>query len=314
MPLASLQLLAPLEPGARVFGVGLNYLSHLTRLGRPQAPPNTIAYIKPESAIVDPGGEIAYPPVTTQLDFEIELVAVVARSLGKAKHASSCLLGYTVGNDISARDAGKQLGSLDLFTQKALDRTAPIGPWIATLNACGGPGQPDLAMRLFINGELRQQDRTSHMIFSLDELLDFVDARVALRPGDLLFPARPAVSASRTGASCSPATASKRRSKALAYSSTGLARRGCCHLNAARGGSACPAGWPPDPSNQPRTQTFLEAMMYSHILVPTDGTALSVHTVTKAVEFARTVGARVTFSMPTRTPRPLSPTMPPCSS
>jgi len=187
MPLASLQLLAPLEPGARVFGVGLNYLSHLTSLGRTQAPPHTIAYIKPESAIVDPGGEIAYPPVTTQLDFEIELVAVIARPLGNAEHASTCLLGYTVGNDISARDAGKQLGSLDLFTQKALDRSAPVGPWIATLDACGGPGQPDLAMRLSINGELRQQDRTSHMIFSLDELLDFVDARVALRPGDLLF-------------------------------------------------------------------------------------------------------------------------------
>lgn len=187
VPLASLQLLAPLEPGARVFGVGLNYLSHLTRLGRTQAPPHTIAYIKPESAIVDPDGEIAYPPVTTQLDFEIELVAVIARPLSSAEHAGSCLLGYTVGNDISARDAGKQLGSLDLFTQKALDRTAPVGPWIATLDACGGPGQPDLAMRLSINGELRQQDRTSHMIFSLDELLDFVDARVALRPGDLLF-------------------------------------------------------------------------------------------------------------------------------
>jgi len=187
MPLASLQLLAPLEPGARVFGVGLNYLSHRTRLGRTQAPPHTIAYIKPESAIVDPGGEIAYPPVTTQLDFEIELVAVIARPLGNAEHASTGLLGYTVGNDISARDAGKQLGSLDLFTQKALDRSAPVGPWIATLDACGGPGQPDLAMRLSINGELRQQDRTSHMIFSLDELLDFVDARVALRPGDLLF-------------------------------------------------------------------------------------------------------------------------------
>jgi len=65
--------------------------------------------------------------VTSQLDYEVELVAVVAAPLGDAPQASGRLLGYTVGNDISARDAGKQLGSLDLFTQKALDRTAPIG-------------------------------------------------------------------------------------------------------------------------------------------------------------------------------------------
>ena len=84
-------------------------------------------------AIVGPGDKIAYPPVTSQLDFEIELVAVVARPLGEEAQASACLLGYTIGNDISARDAGKKLGVLDVFTQKALDRTAPIGPWITTL-------------------------------------------------------------------------------------------------------------------------------------------------------------------------------------
>ncbi|WP_079437217.1 fumarylacetoacetate hydrolase family protein [Zoogloea sp. LCSB751] len=187
LSLATLRLLAPVEPGARIFGVGLNYLQHLTRLGRKEAPPHTIAYIKPESAVVDPGGEIAYPAITRQLDFEIELVAVVARELGETPRASDCLLGYTIGNDVSARDAGERLGTLDLFSQKALDRTAPIGPWIATRDLCGHVGQPDLQMRLSINGELRQQDRTSNMIFSIDELLDFVDARVTLHPGDLLF-------------------------------------------------------------------------------------------------------------------------------
>lgn len=187
LPLASVRLLAPVDPGARVFGVGLNYLAHLTRLGRTEAPPHTIAYIKPDSAIVDPDGEIAYPPVTATLDYEVELVAVVARPLDEEARASSCLLGYTIGNDVSARDAGKQLGSLDLFTQKALDRTAPLGPWIATLDSVGGPGQPQLDMRLWVNGELRQQDNTRSMIFPVDELLNYLDARVRLRPGDLVF-------------------------------------------------------------------------------------------------------------------------------
>ncbi|MES2261682.1 MAG: fumarylacetoacetate hydrolase family protein [Pseudomonadota bacterium] len=184
---SALRALAPVDPGARVFGVGLNYLTHLTRLGRKEAPPHTIAYIKPASAIVDPDGEIQYPAVTAQLDYEVELVAVVAQPLGDAAQASSCLLGYTIGNDISARDAGKQLGSLDLFTQKALDRTAPVGPCIVTLDALGGPGQPELELSLHINGELRQSDNSRQMIFKLDELLNYLDARIELRPGDLVF-------------------------------------------------------------------------------------------------------------------------------
>lgn len=187
LSLEGLRLLAPLEPGARVFGVGLNYLSHLTRLGRKEAPPHTIAYLKPESAVVNPDGEIQYPVVTAQLDYEVELVAVVARPLADEPQASACLLGYTVGNDISARDAGRRLGSLDLFTQKALDRTAPIGPWIATLERVGGVGQPALELSLRVNGELRQQDNTREMIFPVDELLNFLDARVSLRAGDLVF-------------------------------------------------------------------------------------------------------------------------------
>ncbi|MFN3725934.1 MAG: fumarylacetoacetate hydrolase family protein [Allosphingosinicella sp.] len=185
--LAEVRLLAPVEPGARVFGVGLNYLEHLTRLGRTQAPPHSIAYIKPDSAIVDPCGTIAYPAVTAMLDFEVELVAVLARPLDDDQPATASLLGYTIGNDVSARDAGKQLGSLDLFTQKALDRTAPVGPWIATLDALGGPGQPAVDVEMRINGEIRQRDNSRNMIFTLDELLNFVDARVRLRPGDLLF-------------------------------------------------------------------------------------------------------------------------------
>lgn len=186
-PLSDLKLIAPVNPGARVFGVGLNYLSHLTRLGRKEAPPHTIAYIKPESAIVDPDGEIQYPAITRELDFEIELVGVIASPLGNAARATECVLGYTIGNDISARDAGRNLGSLDLLTQKALDRTTPVGPWIATLDEVGGAGHPEFDIRLSVNGEIRQSDNSRQMIFSMDELLNYLDARIELRPGDLIF-------------------------------------------------------------------------------------------------------------------------------
>ncbi|MFK9079530.1 fumarylacetoacetate hydrolase family protein [Pseudomonas neuropathica] len=186
LPLSAARLLAPLEPGSRVFGVGLNYLSHLKRLGS-DAPAHPLAYMKPESALIGAYDEIDYSPLTTQLDYEVELVAVVGRPLLDEPHASDCLLGYTVGNDISARDAGKQIGRLDLLTQKAMDRATPVGPWIVTADELGVAGQPALEMRLCVNDELRQQDNTRQMIFSLDELLNYLDARINLRPGDLVF-------------------------------------------------------------------------------------------------------------------------------
>ena len=165
------RLIAPVEPGARIFGVGLNYLSHLTRLGS-AAPPHPLAYIKPDSAIVDPYGLIFYPAMTGELDYEIELVAVIGKPLGDA---------------VAARDAGRALGRLDLFTQKGMDCTTPVGPWITTLDQLGGGGQPQLDMRMTINGEVRQQDNTREMIFAVDELLNYLDARITLRPGDLVF-------------------------------------------------------------------------------------------------------------------------------
>lgn len=186
LPRSAVRLLPPLEPGARVFGIGLNYASHLQRLGS-TAPAHPLAYIKPESALVGANDDIHYPPLTTQLDYEVELVAVVGRPLLDEPHASRCLLGYTVGNDISARDAGRQIGRLDLLTQKAMDRTTPVGPWIVTPDELGVRGQPMLDLQLSVNDELRQQDNTGQMIFPLDELLNYLDARISLRPGDLVF-------------------------------------------------------------------------------------------------------------------------------
>jgi len=191
-PLACLRLLAPVPDHGRIFGVGLNYLAHTQRLGMQKTPPHTLGYLKPHSAIVGPGEDIDYPPVTVQLDFELELVAVVARPLGDVTRATDCLLGYTIGNDISARDAGRRLGVLDVFTQKALDRTAPVGPWIVTADEIGGRGQPEVDMTLRVNGEIRQQDNTRHMLFPVEEILNYLDARVALRGGDVVFTGSPA--------------------------------------------------------------------------------------------------------------------------
>ena len=186
--LEGLQLLAPVETGGRVFGLGMNYSTHLARLGHKAPPPHPVAFLKTDSAVVDPGGEIRYPAMTNQLDYEVELVAVVGRPLrDEDEDPTACLLGYTVGNDISARDAGKQLEKKsDFFSHKSCDGTAPIGPWIVTIDEIG-LGQPELDIMLRVNGEERQNDNTRNMVFSMGELLNFVDIRIRVRPGDVLF-------------------------------------------------------------------------------------------------------------------------------
>jgi 2-keto-4-pentenoate hydratase/2-oxohepta-3-ene-1,7-dioic acid hydratase in catechol pathway len=186
---ADLRLLAPVEPGARIFGTGVNYPTHLADGGDSnRKPPTTMpGYVKLDSTVVDPGEEIRYPANTEQLDYEIEIVLVVARPTLPGKPRTACLLGYTIGNDVSPRDVGRPTGGVDLYSMKAQDRTAPIGPWVATLGDFGGPGQPSFDFSLTLNGELRQHDNTKNMIWSLEEILQFFNERNRLRPGDLVF-------------------------------------------------------------------------------------------------------------------------------
>jgi 2-keto-4-pentenoate hydratase/2-oxohepta-3-ene-1,7-dioic acid hydratase in catechol pathway len=179
-PLLRFRLLEPVDPRGRVFGVGANYRAHLERLGVNQPPPHPTAFMKPNSAIVAPDAEIRYPSTTSELDYEVELVAV----LGGPEAAP--LLGFTIGNDVSARDA-KGLGGLDLFSMKSLDATTPVGPWIVTPAEVGAASQPELDIALRVNGEERQRDNTRSMVWSVPEILDYINERVELRCGDVVF-------------------------------------------------------------------------------------------------------------------------------
>jgi 2-keto-4-pentenoate hydratase/2-oxohepta-3-ene-1,7-dioic acid hydratase in catechol pathway len=186
--IADVRFLPPMTSTTTIVGVGMNYWSHLEKLGVTERPPTTVGFIKPRAAIVGHDSEIAYPAITTQLDFEVELVAVVGLPDAAAyEHKTDALLGYTVGNDVSARDTPSPMGGVDLFSMKALDKSTPIGPWITTKDEFGGSGQIDVEITLRVNGERRQRDRTSKMIWTIDELLDYVFARTTLQPGDLLF-------------------------------------------------------------------------------------------------------------------------------
>ncbi|MCU1375905.1 MAG: fumarylacetoacetate hydrolase family protein [Actinomycetia bacterium] len=191
-PLAEVRLLAPLDAGGRVLAVGANYQSHLTRMGVAR-PEHHVAFVKLDSCIIGPEEPIRYPATTSQLDYELELVAVVGRALpDDGSDATACLLGYTVGNDVSVRDAPLLQGGPDLHRSKVLDGISPLGPWITTLDELGGPGQPALEMTLRVNGERRQGESTEHMLLPVDEILAFLDQQIRLRPGDVVYTGSPA--------------------------------------------------------------------------------------------------------------------------
>lgn len=185
-PASDLRLRAPVDTNARVFGIGMNYRSHLEKLGvTPGAAP--AAFMKPHSAIIGDGEQIRYPITTNQLDYEVELVVVVGAELRSDRSAYESVLGYTLGNDISPRDVDRPTGGPDLYSMKAQDRTAPVGPWIATALGLGATGQPDLEIVCEVNGEVRQRAETLDMLFDIEYILNFINVRNHLLPGDIIF-------------------------------------------------------------------------------------------------------------------------------
>jgi len=191
--LTDVHLLPPAERGATVYVAGANYAKHLKEF-RIESPRNPFAFLKPYRALTGARDDLPYPSLTRQLDFEVELVVVVGTALDGLKNALHAVLGYTVGNDISARELqtgpGGAIG-MDFLSGKGLDHMTPLGPWIVTREEFGDV-HPDLRMTLRVNGELRQDGRTGEMTWSIGELLQFVNARSILEPGDLLFTGTPA--------------------------------------------------------------------------------------------------------------------------
>jgi 2-keto-4-pentenoate hydratase/2-oxohepta-3-ene-1,7-dioic acid hydratase in catechol pathway len=185
--LDTVRLLAPLEPTSKVLGTGMNYWSHLQRLGRTERPKSLTSFIKPLSAIVGPDEEIRYPSLTDQLDYEVELVAVMGAPVTPlTDDPVPALLGYTVGNDVSARDQRNELGP-DLVSMKSNDSSTPIGPWITTADELGEAATLAVTIRCRVNGEVRQEDTTAKMLWGVPEILEFFRARISLHPGDVIF-------------------------------------------------------------------------------------------------------------------------------
>ena len=175
--LAEVTLLAPHTPRA-IFGIGLNYLAHAREQGKepPEAP---IVFMKLPSSAAAPGAPVPCPEVVRRLDYEGEL-AVVMGPGGE-------VAGYAVADDVSARDL--QAREPQWTRAKGADGFCPFGPWITTADVV--PDPEDLALRTWVNGDLRQDARTSDLIFSIRELVAFIGETCTLEPGDLILTGTP---------------------------------------------------------------------------------------------------------------------------
>jgi len=176
--LADVTLLAPVPQPRAIFGIGLNYAAHAAEQGR-ELPEQPIVFMKLPSSSAPPGGPVRCPSVVKRLDYEGELAIVMG--------AANAIAGYAVADDVSARDLQRR--EPQWTRAKGADTFCPWGPWVTTADEV--PNPKDLALRTWVNGELRQDSRTSDLIFSCRELVDFISQTCTLAPGDLILTGTP---------------------------------------------------------------------------------------------------------------------------
>ena len=197
VPTGSVRLLPPLVGLRRnVFAVGRNYLDHIREGARARGEANTavpehaVFFSKPPSTVIADGEAIELDlAVTENLDYEVELVVVIGSRCRNvaAEDALAHVYGYTVGNDVSARDV--QRAHTQWFKGKALDRTCPIGPCIVPARYLRGVADTRITLR--VNGETRQDARTSQMIYDIPTIIEQLSLGLTLEPGDLIMTGTP---------------------------------------------------------------------------------------------------------------------------
>ena len=205
LSLSALRLLPPIEPVNRVVIAGANYTKHLVEFGL-KPPSQPVAFLKAYGALIGATDPIRYPVLTNELDHEVELVAVIGAQTVDRDNPLASVLGYTVGNDVSARDlqrSGAPGIGMDLFAAKSLDNTTGLGPWIVTRDEFP-TGSPQLALTLRVNGQLRQNSNTREMTWDVGQLICFVDERSRFSCGDVLFTGSPAGVGMGTGIFLNP--------------------------------------------------------------------------------------------------------------
>ena len=187
-PLAKVRLLAPIVPPRNVFCLGRNYADHAAERGA-AVPEHPVYFTKPPACVIGPGERVTHHAVTKELDYEVELTAVIGvggRDIQRG-NALRHVFGYTVINDVTARDLQKKHGQW--FKGKSLDTFCPMGPVLVPADEI--PDPQNLAVSLRVNGQVRQSSHTSKMIFPVDQCIEVLSQGLTLVPGDVIATGTP---------------------------------------------------------------------------------------------------------------------------
>lgn len=179
---------APLLNPGKIICVGHNYRDHILEMGR-ELPENPVIFAKFANTIIGPEDDIPLYPISEQLDYEAEFAFIVGkRARGvKRDRALDYVAGYTIANDVTYRDIQRR--TLQWLQGKTVDGTAPMGPWIVTVDEMGNPG--GLEMVLTVNGEERQRANTDNLVFDVPRLVEFLSNLMTLEPGDVVLTGTP---------------------------------------------------------------------------------------------------------------------------
>ena len=184
-PLSDVRLLAPVLPRSKVVGIGRNYAAHAAELGH-DLPAEPLMFLKPNTSVVGPGDPIFYPRQTSELHYEGELAVVIGRICRDvpAEKAADVIWGYTVGNDVTARDL--QRSDVQFTRAKGFDSFCPLGPWVETELDVS-----DVRVQTYLNGDLVQDGTTRDLVFDVPTLVAHISSVMTLLPGDVILTGTP---------------------------------------------------------------------------------------------------------------------------
>ncbi|HWS58344.1 MAG TPA: fumarylacetoacetate hydrolase family protein [Actinotalea sp.] len=183
---ADVRLLAPVIPRSKIVGVGRNYAEHVAEMGN-ELPAEPLLFLKPNTSVIGPDDPIVLPAWTAEVHHEAELAVVIGKVTKDVSPESALdrVFGYTVANDVTARDAQRADGQW--ARAKGFDTSCPLGPWVVP-----GLEVDGLEIRARVNGATRQDGNTAHMVFDVAHLISYISAAFTLLPGDVILTGTPA--------------------------------------------------------------------------------------------------------------------------
>ena len=185
-----IQLLAPIPRPGKILAVGLNYRDHAEETNLP-LPERPVLFPKYSSCVVGPGASVLMPKVSEEVDYEVELGVVIGKMAKRVPEAEAMeyVAGYTLVNDVTARDLQLRLGGGQWTHGKCLDTFCPMGPALVTRDEV--PDPHNLAISLRVNGRLMQNSNTSNLVFNVPTLISYFSQDITLEPGDVISTGTP---------------------------------------------------------------------------------------------------------------------------